>query len=294
MSGGGREKKLPQTDAAKVDGHKKKQDVDAPTRAKVLGREGSETADSGRFDHAHRRLQYLYEISKLLTKFDSVDKTIPAVIAVITRTLPLRSAIFILETNDRSRSPRTIVWRAEPESAYRLRTARAHARRSYTHLVGSAAAGTVLSDKPPGTNEMAEQAVETPRQNFVVVPLATNERPIFGALQLEAAARFNELDLVFVHSVVNLLAVALDRRAAIEARESATEAWRVEAEDRQITAEEGKARAERSEATAQVAKGDAERKKEAARAERDAESGRRVEAEQRNNGHATSSTLSGL
>lgn len=279
MSSGGRNKKLCQTDAAKGDGHKKKQDIDAPARAKVLGREGSETADSGRFYRAHRRLQHLYEIGKLLTKFDSVDKTIPAVIAVITRALPLRSAIFILETEGRSRSPRTIVWRAEGESAYRLRLARSHARRSYTHLVGSAAASTVLRVEPPETNEIREHAVEIPRQNFVIVPLAIGDRPIFGALQLEGATRFDELDLVFVNSVVNQLAVALDRQAAIEARAAATEVWRAETEDRQITAEAGKSRAERSEATAHLAKVDAEREKERARAERDAESGRRAEAE---------------
>src|SRR6266852_715664 len=60
--------------------------------------------ESGRAD---RRLQHLYEISKLLTRFETVEQTIHAALGIVSETLPLRSAILILETEGR---PRMVVW----------------------------------------------------------------------------------------------------------------------------------------------------------------------------------------
>src|SRR5581483_1576924 len=64
-------------------------------------------------ERSQQRLEHLYEISKLLTRFQSVERTVPEVVEFVVRTLPLRSAIFILRTG----TPRTMTWRAEGESA---------------------------------------------------------------------------------------------------------------------------------------------------------------------------------
>jgi hypothetical protein len=61
-------------------------------------------------DRDGSRLKHLYEVSKLLTRFGDVEPTLFAVINVVRRALPLRSAIFIL---DAERSRRTIVWHAD-------------------------------------------------------------------------------------------------------------------------------------------------------------------------------------
>jgi signal transduction histidine kinase len=62
------------------------------------------------------------------------------------------------------------------------------------------------------------------KNRFIHLPLVVEHRPIFGALQLEGAAPFEERDLVFANAVVNQLAVAVDRQAAIIAKQTATEA----------------------------------------------------------------------
>jgi hypothetical protein len=91
--------------------------------ASAVGRSPRERALSGDPEQtAHFRLQRLYEISKLLTRFDSAEKTVPAVIAVMGETLALRSAIFILQ---REGHPRAIVWQLDGERAHPLQEAKA-------------------------------------------------------------------------------------------------------------------------------------------------------------------------
>jgi len=230
----------------------------------------------GSLAHAHRRLQHLYEISKLLTRFDSLDEIFSEVIRAMTGAMPLHSAILILETDG---GPRMLVWQAAEEgSPHRLRAAKTHAESSYAYLAGATA-----KDRPPNRPERDESAEKqpagTPPHNLVILPLALAERPIFGALQIEGAAQLDELDLIFINSVVNQLAVALDRQDAIEAREAATEARRLQAEHRQIAAEAGRVRAEREGAAARAEKVEAQRTKEAARVDRDVEARRRAAAE---------------
>jgi PAS domain S-box-containing protein len=165
---------------------------------------------------SQRRLQHLYDISKLLTCFQSVERTVPEVVAVVVRTLPLRSAIFILQTD----APRTMTWRAEGESAELQRVAKAHAQIAYTYLVGSRV--DLDRDEAPALEIPRSAAIATEaeigeQKNFVLLPLAVDRRSIFGALQLQGARELEELDLVFINAVVNQLAIALHRHSADQA-----------------------------------------------------------------------------
>src|SRR5205807_6212496 len=72
---------------------------------------------------------------------------------------------------------------------------------------------------------------------FVLLPLVVDHRPIFGALQFETAACLNELDLVFLNAMVNQVAIALDRQAAVEAKQANAEARRAAAEFREAQTE---------------------------------------------------------
>ena len=184
---------------------------------------------------ASLRLRQLYEISKLLTSFENVEETITAIVGLVGQTLPLRSVIFILETVG---PPRTIVWKADGESEEGLRAAKAHARGSYSYLVRSGVdLDAVAARTLPGPlrNDVRIEAEDA--TSFVLLPLVVGHRPIFGALQFETAPRLDELDLVFVNAVVNQLAVALDRQAAIEAKQANAEARRAAAEVREAHTE---------------------------------------------------------
>src|SRR6185312_9049919 len=79
---------------------------------------------------SHRRLEHLYDISKLLTRFQTFERTVPEVVALISDTLPLHSAVFILETGG---APQTAIWQGASESAGQLRTAKEHAQEAYSY-----------------------------------------------------------------------------------------------------------------------------------------------------------------
>lgn len=171
-------------------------------------------------ERAHRRLEHLYEISKLLTRYRSVEQTVPEVMALLAQALPLRSAIFILETAD---TPRTIAWQAQGETAQRLRAARTHAQNAYRYLVRSA---VELEHQEARSLELPPQpATEQPEaeKRFVILPLVVDHGSIFGALQIETAGPLVEHDVGLINVVINQLAIAVDRQAIINASQAAAE-----------------------------------------------------------------------
>jgi len=68
---------------------------------------------------SHSRLQELYAIGKLITRFGNVETTVRAVAGIVRQTLALRSAIFIRDTG---RSRRVLIWHAR--AAWRFRRCR--------------------------------------------------------------------------------------------------------------------------------------------------------------------------
>lgn len=173
--------------------------------------------------HFTRRLRRLYEISVLLTRFESVEITVPSVIALLAEALPLHSAVLIF--SELEGEPRTIVWHAEGESELRIRAAEAHARAEARYLMPSDVALERPAESrvfPAGSAETAEVKPRV-EGNFIHLPLVVARQPIFGALQLEGSSPFDELDLIFVNAVANQLAIALDRQTVISARQESAE-----------------------------------------------------------------------
>jgi signal transduction histidine kinase len=158
-------------------------------------------------ERAHRRLEHLYEISKLLARFQDVERTVPAVITLVAETVPIQSAILILRM---AGLPRTIVWQAEDAEEHPLQAAMAHAEASYGYL-----ARTPDAERP-------EPEIESKRR-FIVLPLVVARGAIFGVVQLEGDASFDEKALMFVDAVVNQLAIAVDRQAVMLAQKAAAE-----------------------------------------------------------------------
>src|SRR6185369_15801765 len=83
-------------------------------------------------ERTRRQLETLHAISKLLMRYEGLERTIPDAIAIAARTLSLRTAIFIMKT---ASTPRIITWLAEGETVQRLQEAKAHAQTVYGYLV---------------------------------------------------------------------------------------------------------------------------------------------------------------
>lgn len=241
------------------------------TQAPHLSEERANSKVGGRDDP---RLRDLYEVSKLLTRFGGIDPTLFAVLDVVQRALPLRSAIFIL---DAGRSQKTIVWHADGVSRRSMRTSKSRARESYAYLAGAGPAWHFA--KLGATTKGEAPTTEQSRSPAVLLPFAVGRQPIFGALQVESAERFDEHDIVFVNAIVNQLAVAIDRFLAIEARQAVAERKRLIAEARQLRAETKQLRAERDEQEAREQRRDVERQRASVEAERVAAERGRASAE---------------
>ncbi len=145
---------------------------------------------------AHQRLEQLYEVNKLFATFENVEQIFEPTLGIVTRTLPLRSAILIKVDDDRSKM---IVWPSEGQNSGHMRTVKQHLQAAYAYLVG--AASTVSR---AGTEANLAK-------KFIVIPLVVAHHPPFGALQLEGVQPFDKADLIFVNAIANQLAIALDR-----------------------------------------------------------------------------------
>src|SRR5438093_9931816 len=169
------------------------------------------------------RLDHLYGITKLLANFDTADKTFAAVLAIVSHTLPLRSAVLIDEMGGHAQ---VSVWKAEGVGEEALQTARNHATTSYGYLAGSRSKSqknAILVREQPV--DLRLETKSKPGGNFIAIPLIVN-RSIYGVLQVECTTVFNESDLAFVNAIANQFAIALDRHKARQQEMAA----RVEAE----------------------------------------------------------------
>lgn len=186
---------------------------------------GAETARATRkkLEHLPRRLTHLYEINKLFASFHTVEDTFDSALAVATETLPLRSAILIEVEDGRSK---VIRWPATSESTEEMKFAQTHAQTQVTYLMGADVSGAEGSTEHQGRTALPSQAKADRKaaadRRFIVLPLVSAHRRIFGVLQLEPTGTLQKADLVFVGAIVHQLAVALDRdsawRADIKAR----------------------------------------------------------------------------
>ena len=165
-------------------------------------------------ERSQQRLQHLYDISKLLTRFQDFEWTIPEVADLIADTLPLRSAILILETDG---ATHTTTWQVPGEGVHRLHAAQARAQKTYGYLIGSRfdlehQEAMTLADlqQLPGPTQGQTGA----QHKFVMLPFFVGYGSIFGALQVESDVELEESDLFFIDAVVNQLSIALSRHSA--------------------------------------------------------------------------------
>jgi PAS domain S-box-containing protein len=182
-------------------------------------------------EHAHERLVRLADVSKLLTKRDAVERTVSSVLGIAAGLLPLRSAILIQHAGG---ATNTLAWTAPDVDKERLAAIIERARQSLAYFLGPAARGEE-SDAPPVSSPMPRPISTLPihsaaTSRMLFMPLVVERGPVFGAVQLEADGALDESDLAFANAIVNQLAVALDRDAAIATAQAATEARRADAQ----------------------------------------------------------------
>ncbi len=176
-----------------------------------MGGHGSGQASVAELMRAQQRLSHLYEVGKLLLRFQTVDETVPRIVALVSETVPLRSALFVQTTEP----PLTMAFQAEGEDPALLHEAKLHAQASYGFLV----AGGVELERGGGvTRALPRQARAAPLAGragrFVLLPFLVSRSSIFGALQVQAVDVLEEADLMFVSAVVDQLATALERDAS--------------------------------------------------------------------------------
>ena len=202
------------------------------------GPAGTGNSQAG-MEQVHRRLEHSYEISKLLASFESVQQTFDPALRIVTRTLPLRSAVLIETEDGRSKM---IVWPSEGQNFEEMRAVKEHVEAAYTYLIGDPSTESLALSEETGTTTLPrpEGSEGIPWKRFIVIPLVVAHRPPFGALQLEAAQPLDKTDLMFVNAIANQLAIALDRdrarRRDITRREHAEEG-QTQAEAKGATAE---------------------------------------------------------
>ena len=160
-----------------------------------------------------RRLRALYEISKLFTQsVETMAQTVPALLAITSRELPLQSAILIEKTSGQTK---TFAWNSPNISSADVRSAEGRALKSFNYLTRSVSALPEAIEEKTTYLTMAaagpRASHRTKRGGFITCPLLVQGQPIFGALHLEGLAPFDEADVEFVSAIANQFAVALDR-----------------------------------------------------------------------------------
>ncbi len=206
-------------------------------------RRPSKPAELARLDHSLRHIRRLYDASKLLADFESVQSTLPSVLEVVSQSLHVQVAVLIEARGDR---PRTFVWHAREVAPAELEQAKELARRSHEYLGGFA--------PPEGWRVGAEQGAEETvsldtidrgkvgaREHDLTLPLVLSRRRVFGVLTVKCRSPVDDVDVAFLSSVANLLALALDayyaRRQEVALRKTAEalalgeEAARTEAQE---------------------------------------------------------------
>ncbi|MHB8875001.1 MAG: sensor histidine kinase [Myxococcaceae bacterium] len=161
-------------------------------------------------DHDGRLLAPLHEVSKVLARFDSIDRMLAELFSVLTHAMPLRTLVLV---EDRSGGANLRAWSAPGVRRARLALAEHRARATHDYLARRCPMNLSL-----GLGEDAESSAERSplhgEPGLIALPLVSEDGRVFGVLQAEAAAPTDESDLAFLDAVSSGLAVSLDRHCA--------------------------------------------------------------------------------
>lgn len=180
-------------------------------------------ASIAELQHAQRRLLDRLEISKVLLRFQTVDQTLPEVLALVSHSVPLRSVIFLQDVDalprvreQKRRDFLALLFRVEGAEPKLLEEAKSQVAAAYGYLVPSALE-LQLEQVPvkwlPPVHLGQPAAPFVVGQQIVTLPLVGEGGAIFGALQVAGMLPMGEPELVFLSDVVTQLAAVLVRHA---------------------------------------------------------------------------------
>lgn len=179
--------------------------------------ENSETmfseAETGNDGFAGARLEVLYEISRVFTSFESVEKTFPEIFLCLNSLFSFQT-ITLLEKKNRSLY--TTVWFDTSSDKERIQKAVAHASNLYEYLVCPISHECLINPQqrsfPLAICSLGPVEESTQQSNhYITLPLSLSNLETFGVLQFECINPMKEEDLRFINSLTNFIAVTLDR-----------------------------------------------------------------------------------
>lgn len=176
--------------------------------------EGIETSPLSSRTKAYERLKVLYKVSKQLSFFESIERTIPQILILCSETLPITTAILVENRGDKISS---MAWHAEGIKSERIELALSNCRKTFAYLVGISELDlknlmlVSTSSEEFSDNVKGRTAHKPSPKNYVALPLIVDSLPPFGVVQLEGADLLDESDLEFMDSLTALIAVAVDR-----------------------------------------------------------------------------------
>ncbi|MGZ3747228.1 MAG: GAF domain-containing sensor histidine kinase [Pseudobdellovibrionaceae bacterium] len=165
-------------------------------------------------EQAYDRLKVLYEVSKLLSTFENVEKTFPKILDLCSTSFPFRTAVLI---EKRGKSVMAAMWNAESVTAAQITLATTSSKESFIYLTGaSKLESATLRSSEISSRTLAHVQTRTKSENkdnesYIVLPLYVDQLPAFGVLQLGGAPPLCEKDVEFVDALSNLVAIAIDR-----------------------------------------------------------------------------------
>jgi signal transduction histidine kinase len=172
------------------------------------------TVQNNEHSQANKRLKTLYKISKLLSKFEDIEKSFSEIVYSAVESFPLLTVVLIEHWES---NPKIDVWHFSDVSVDQVEKALLHARNTYAYLLDA----SISKSAAINTNTATLHALVRHdknlnlqiiiKDNYIVLPLILNNLPPLGALQLEGATSLTEADLEFVNALADLLSVAMDR-----------------------------------------------------------------------------------
>ncbi|MBC7540864.1 MAG: HAMP domain-containing histidine kinase [Bacteriovorax sp.] len=144
----------------------------------------------------YHQLEILYDISKVIASFETLEKTFPILMALAAKAIPIQTSIL---TEGRGATTTTTIWQNKDVPQEHIKEAVTMGNQFYTQL----------TDPTYRLNLKANQIV--PGVNFIALPLVSYLRPTFGMLVMEGKEKLDEGDLAFADAITNLISIALDR-----------------------------------------------------------------------------------
>jgi signal transduction histidine kinase len=140
----------------------------------------------------YHQLEILYDISKAIGSFETVEKTFPFLMSLAAKAITIQSAAL---TEGRGGKITDTIW-PEKMSQEQINQVVTLGNKIYSQLIGP----TTLEGMP-----------KLEGINYIALPLIAYPPKVFGVLLLVAVKKFDENDLAFADAISNLIAISLDR-----------------------------------------------------------------------------------